>query len=67
MRHINLAIPEELLADVDEAASKHYMSRSDYIRAVLHRATSVKQPEAKKKYISPNTPIDEWFLDARDS
>jgi metal-responsive CopG/Arc/MetJ family transcriptional regulator len=35
-RKINLALPEELLARVDEAAAERYMSRSDYIRYVLN-------------------------------
>jgi metal-responsive CopG/Arc/MetJ family transcriptional regulator len=35
-RKINLALPEELLARVDEAAAEKYMSRSEYIRYVLN-------------------------------
>ena len=47
---ISLAIPEDLLMDVDEAAKKQYMSRSEYIRFVLHKEV----PEQKIKPIKKN-------------
>lgn len=38
MKRINLALPEELFINLDEAAKAYYMSRSEYIRLVLHKA-----------------------------
>ncbi len=44
IRNILLAVPEELLVEVDEAAKSKYMSRSEYIRYVLHKETGGKYP-----------------------
>lgn len=38
MKRITLALPEELMINLDEAAKDYYMSRSEYIRLELHKA-----------------------------
>ena len=63
-RYINLYIPEELLVEVDEAAKEKYMSRSGYIRYVLHKEIGGKYPE-KIKEIEGKEPTK--FLDLDDS
>jgi len=44
MRKILLAIPEELLVEVDEGAKSKYQSRSEYIRYVLRKEVGDKYP-----------------------
>lgn len=64
VRNINLAIPEELLAEVDASANENYMSRTEYIRHVLHKEVSGTQP----KKIKEETQRDPWkFIDLGDS
>lgn len=63
VRNINLALPEELLAEVDEAAKRHFMSRSEYIRAVLHKAI-LRRPKDEKYERSGDEP---WLYDLDDS
>lgn len=46
-RKILLALPEELLVDIDEAAKQIYMSRSEYIRHVLYAAVHDKGRKRK--------------------
>lgn len=65
LRNIHLAIPAELLYDVDQAAKSLYMSRSEYIRFVLHNEIRTKYPEQDSK------PANTWyehpeFLDSDD-
>jgi len=48
-RNINLALPEELLVEVDEAAKALYMSRTQYIRLVLHKQVGGKYPDKIKE------------------
>ncbi|HEY5152854.1 MAG TPA: ribbon-helix-helix domain-containing protein [Candidatus Saccharimonadales bacterium] len=62
-RNISLALPEELLARVDEAAKSFYMSRSEYIRFVLQKATIGQQPKTTKK----NGATNPLFFDLDDS
>jgi metal-responsive CopG/Arc/MetJ family transcriptional regulator len=50
-RKILLALPEELLIDVDEAADQLYMSRSEYIRLVLYKAAHDKARKQKDEMI----------------
>ena len=45
-KNILLALPEELVVEVDEAAKLKYMSRSEYIRYVLHKEVGGQYPEA---------------------
>jgi metal-responsive CopG/Arc/MetJ family transcriptional regulator len=61
-RKINLALPEELLARVDAAATEKYMSRSEYIRYVLNN--EVLRPSKRPPSINPPDP--KW-LDLNDS
>lgn len=44
MVKILLAIPEELLVEVDEGAKVEYLSRSEYIRQVLRKEVGGKYP-----------------------
>ena len=46
LRDIHLLIPEELLCEIDAAANQRYMSRSDYIRYVLHEKVTGKYNKA---------------------
>jgi Arc/MetJ-type ribon-helix-helix transcriptional regulator len=63
-RNISLCLPEELLVEIDEAAKAGYMSRSDYIRQILHR--EVIKLRAKPRYQAPQ--IELWkVLDRDDS
>lgn len=64
-RNIHLAIPSELLAEVDEHAKRMFMSRAEYIRFVLHKETSAVplKPDAPGK--PPPDPFE--FLDLDDS
>jgi metal-responsive CopG/Arc/MetJ family transcriptional regulator len=62
-RNIHLALPEELLAEVDEAAKAHYMSRSEYIRVVLHKAISKRDPDKRYKPRGD----EPWLYDLDDS
>jgi metal-responsive CopG/Arc/MetJ family transcriptional regulator len=64
IRDIHIAIPEELLAEVDAAASQKYMSRSEFIRFALDEKVGGKYPKAIKeaKEIDPFL-----FLDTSDS
>jgi Arc/MetJ-type ribon-helix-helix transcriptional regulator len=61
--NINLALPEELLADIDEAAKQNYMSRTAYIRQVLHKAISERGPG--KRYKPKGD--EPWLYDLDDS
>ncbi len=64
MRKILLAIPEELLVEVDEGAKAEYMSRSEYIRYVLRKEVGGKYLE-KIREITNEEP---WrFADLDDS
>jgi metal-responsive CopG/Arc/MetJ family transcriptional regulator len=45
-KNINLSLPEELIIEVDEAAKSKYMSRTEYIRYVLHKEVGGQYPEA---------------------
>lgn len=61
MRNINLALPAELLDEIDEAAKIRYMSRSEYIREILRVEIAAKQT------IDPLRPIKTEWLDVDDS
>ena len=63
-KNINLSLPEELLVEVDEAAKAKYMSRTEYIRYVLHKEVGGKYPE-KIHEIAEQDPTR--FLDLDDS
>jgi metal-responsive CopG/Arc/MetJ family transcriptional regulator len=45
MVRILLAIPEELLVEVDEGAKEQYLSRSEYIRQVLRKEVGGQYPD----------------------
>ena len=62
-RNINLALPEELLAEIDEAAKQNYMSRTAYIRQVLNNA--ILKRESRKRY--KPTGDERWRYDLDDS
>lgn len=63
-RNISLCLPEELLVEIDEAAKAGYMSRSEYVRQILHR--EVIRLQAKPHHKPPQ--IDFWkTLDLDDS
>jgi metal-responsive CopG/Arc/MetJ family transcriptional regulator len=57
-------LPEELLIQIDEAAKANYMSRSEYIRRVLHKEIGKKYEQAIKKLMAED-PVR--FLDLDDS
>ncbi len=46
MKNILLLVPAELLAELDEAAKRHQLSRSEYIRQILRKEVGGKYPEA---------------------
>jgi len=62
-RNINLSLPEELLAEIDEAAKQQYLSRTAYIRKVLQAAIDKRDPNNKYK---PNG-NEAWLYDLDDS
>lgn len=45
MRKILVALPEELIVEVEEGAKRSLMYRSEYIRHVLQKHVSGKYPE----------------------
>jgi metal-responsive CopG/Arc/MetJ family transcriptional regulator len=49
MRDIHLAMPDELLVEIDEAAKESYMSRSEYIRHIMKKEVAGKYPEVIDK------------------
>lgn len=51
MRKILLAIPEELLVEVDEGAKAEDTSRSEYIRQVLRKEVGGKYPNKIREII----------------
>ena len=64
MKKILLATPEELLAEVDEGAKRKHLSRSEYIRYILHKEVGGKYPNEIKKAIE----VEPWrFADLDDS
>lgn len=63
-RNILLALPEELLIEVDEAAKLSYMSRSEYIRYVLHKEVGGQHTEAVDRVVRQ---APERLLDLDDS
>ena len=63
-RHINLALAEDLLVEVDEAAKELNMSRSAYIRYVLHKQVGGCYPK-KIEQLTKEDPTR--FLDLDDS
>jgi metal-responsive CopG/Arc/MetJ family transcriptional regulator len=63
-KNINFSIPEELLIEVDEAAKAHYMSRTEYIRHVLHKEVSGRYPQVVTRVVRENP---SRFLDLDDS
>jgi metal-responsive CopG/Arc/MetJ family transcriptional regulator len=62
-RNINLALPEELLVEIDEAAKHHHMSRTAYIRLVLGQAISKIEPDKRYKMRGD----EPWRYDLDDS
>jgi metal-responsive CopG/Arc/MetJ family transcriptional regulator len=63
-RDIHISIPEELLAEVDAAASDKYMSRSEYVRLVLDKEVKGKFSKAREWALEEDPAI---FLDTNDS
>jgi metal-responsive CopG/Arc/MetJ family transcriptional regulator len=63
MRNINLCLPEELLAEIDEAAKQNFMSRSAYIRLALQHVILKRNPQRRYKP-KGNEP---WRYDLDDS
>jgi metal-responsive CopG/Arc/MetJ family transcriptional regulator len=63
-KNINLSLPEELLVEVDEAAKSKYMSRTEYIRYVLHQEVGGQYPK-KIQEVAERDPTR--FLDLDDS
>jgi metal-responsive CopG/Arc/MetJ family transcriptional regulator len=62
-RNINLALPEELLVEIDEAAKQNYMSRTAYIRQVLHKA--ILKRDSRTMYKPTGDEL--WRYDLDDS
>lgn len=57
--------PEELLAEIDQAANLKYMSRSEYVRYVMRKSIAKNRAE---NIDTPPLEIDFWkTLDANDS
>jgi metal-responsive CopG/Arc/MetJ family transcriptional regulator len=48
MRRLTLALPEELIINLDEAAKTYYMSRSEYVRLELHKAVAAHYERQKQ-------------------
>ena len=63
-RKVLLNIPDELLVEVDEAANQNFMSRSEYIRRVLHEKVHGKYPKAIERAEEDNFAR---FADLNDS
>ncbi len=56
-------MPEELLADVDEAAKANFMCRSEYIRWILHQ--EISKLDLNQRYKKQGD--EPWIYDADDS
>lgn len=63
LRHINLALPEELLAIIDEEAKAHCSYCSEYIRKVLRAVVRDREKFMEHK----NSPPPTKWLDTDDS
>lgn len=70
---INLAVPEDLLAEVDKVAQEEYRSRSELLREALRRYVLRKQfavveksirAEAEKRGYTPED-VDRWVAEDR--
>ncbi len=64
LKDIHFTIPEELLVEVDQAAKDRYMSRSEYIRYVLHKEVGGNYPKAVREATKKDSTR---FLDLNDS
>lgn len=62
-RNIHLALPEELLVEIDEAAKSMYMCRAEYIRFILRKEIVSQQTKIRSSL--GNT--DPGLLDLDDS
>lgn len=63
-RNISLCLPEELLVEMDDAAKRSFMSRSEYIRQVINR--HVVELRKSPYYQTPQ--VELWrFADTDDS
>ncbi len=69
MRRFTIALPEELVINLDEAAKDYYMSRSEYIRLELRKAVQAHHERQRK--MTSNIPQglenDPRFFDLDDS
>lgn len=63
-RHVHLLIPEELLAEVDAAAVRKYLSRSEFIRRTLDEKVTGKYQDNVKKIEEKDPTL---FADLYDS
>lgn len=66
LRMVSFMIPEQLLAAADQAAKDKYMSRSEYIRYALNKATQAEQLKVWDD-AAKATGIPRDFLDMDDS
>ncbi len=69
MRRFTVALPEELIVNLDEAAKDYYMSRSEYIRLELRKAVIAHYERQKKTSINIPQGLedDPRFFDLDDS
>lgn len=66
MRNICLALPEELILEIDEAARDTWLCRTEYIRRVLLKAVSERNSKIIEKMRRENH-LDPRLLDLDDS
>lgn len=70
MRYICVAIPEELLIEIEEAAKDYWYNRSECIRRLLDYALDMREPrksrEAVKEFGRIN-PLSPRLYDLDDS
>lgn len=66
MRNILLALPEELIIELDEAAKSKWLSRSECIREILVNDLAKKDTEYTD-WLKRHNPADPRFLDLDDS
>lgn len=62
MRKVCFTIPEELLVEIDHAATAVYLNRSEFIRTIL-RKTAEKRGWIGVEKLWNKNPLDERLID----
>ena len=70
MRYICVAIPEQLLIEIDDAAKDYWYNRSECIRRLLDYALAMREPRQNREAVKEfdrNNPLSPRLSDLDDS